>query len=128
MCEGERGQPCARVCGSILLYAFEHMCSLHACVCENHHCHGGGEALALSPGTDWCFLLWSAGCVCAVWNKDLAAGEYPGDRHLHKTPSHTMSSSSLSTHMSVSQMHLLKLHAVMCTLITGTQSTSTINS
>lgn len=126
----KRGQPCACVCGSILLYAFEHTCSLHACpcpcvcacvsVCEDHYCDGGKGSLRFKPW-NWltgAFPLWSAGYVCAAWNKDLALGEYPGDRHLHKTASHTTSSSLCLAHTSISQMYLLKLHVLMHTLIT----------
>ena len=86
-------------CGSILLYALEHMCSLHTCpcawvcvcVCERERDRivvvmGGGESFSFKPW-NWltgAFPPWSAGCVCAAWNKDLAPREYPGDCHLHK--------------------------------------------
>lgn len=101
VCEGERGQPCACVCECVCMEAFSYMplsicvARMHAhvresvCVCVRERIvvvMGGGESFSLKPW-NWltgAFPPWSAGCVCAAWNKDLAPREYPGDCHLHK--------------------------------------------
>ncbi len=79
-------------------------------VCEDHRCDGGRGSLRFKPWNrlTGAFPLWSAGCVRAAWNKELAPGECPRDHHLHKTPSHTMSSCLCLAHTSAPQIYLLK--------------------
>lgn len=127
--EQEANVDCVCVCGSLLL------CSSVALM----HSHDrvrmwvsvtvvmGEGRLCFNWLTGWCFPLWSADCVCAAQNKDLARGEFPRDRHLHKTPAHTISSSLCLTHMSLVPVYLLKHHARMRTLGTATSSISTGN-
>lgn len=104
--------------------------SVCVCVCEDHHCGGGGGRLRFKP---WNRLTGAFLCgVLAVFVlhgiKTSLLGNTQGIVTYTKTPSRTTLSPPLSTHTSVSPMHLLKVRTVIRTLTSVTKSTSTINS